>query len=213
MTSVGQRHGLIPSARLVIQNGQARCPLQPLATRLLEICSGLALSGVKVVPFRTRHHTTAVGLKWEQTVIDYLSPPLQQLILISAIVAHRELLGGSGDVVFVSKRDFFCHIPFLCIHSTPIKEYVNALSCQRKPPIPTSANIIFVQSWTDHTVPAIVKSRISDKTCSTRLSRSPLAYCSRVSASRYCCTCAILEYASAQNLSWIFTNASKLGSR
>jgi hypothetical protein len=29
----------------------------------------------------------------------------------------------------------------------------------------------------------------------------------------YCCTCAILEYASAQNRNWIFTNASNDGSR
>lgn len=65
----------------------------------------------------------------------------------------------------------------------------------------------------DHTVPAILNSRISPSTCSTRLSKCPCAYCSLVSASRNCCTCAILEYASAQNRSWIFTNASKEGSR
>jgi len=63
------------------------------------------------------------------------------------------------------------------------------------------------------TVPAILSSRISPNTPSTLASNCPCAYISLVSASRNCCTCAIRLYASAQNRNWIFTNASKLGSR
>lgn len=43
------------------------------------------------------------------------------------------------------------------------------------------------------TVPAMLKSLISCRTCSTRPSRWPWAYCSLVSASRYCWTCAMRE--------------------
>ncbi len=41
------------------------------------------------------------------------------------------------------------------------------------------------------TVPLMLSSRISCSTCSTRVSRWPWAYCSRVSASRYCWTWAM----------------------
>jgi hypothetical protein len=80
--------------------------------------------------------------------------------------------------------------------------------------------------------PAMLRSRISCRTCSTLWSKWPCAYCSRVSGSKYCCTCAIREYASAQtirksaslsiprNMGWrdshrscILTSASNDGSR
>ena len=64
-----------------------------------------------------------------------------------------------------------------------------------------------------YTVPLMLNSRISCNACSTLESSSPFAYWSLVSASRYCCTCAIRLYASAQKRSCILTRASKLGSR
>lgn len=61
------------------------------------------------------------------------------------------------------------------------------------PPAPFHA-IIFKSvksSFPLYTVPAMLSSRIWPKTSSTRASRSPLAYWSRVEASRYCCTWAM----------------------
>lgn len=46
-------------------------------------------------------------------------------------------------------------------------------------------------SFLFYTVPAMLSSRIWPSTSSTRASRSPLAYWSRVEASRYCCTWAM----------------------
>lgn len=54
--------------------------------------------------------------------------------------------------------------------------------------LPTTDHLPFRER---QTVPLMLSSRISCSTCSTLLSSWPWAYCSRVSASRYCCTWAM----------------------
>lgn len=92
---------------------------------------------------------------------------------------------------------------------TPIHRPVCFLKMPRPFPSPAMTHKIRAP----HTVPLMLSSRISCNACSTLSSSCPSAYWSLVSLSRYCCTCAMRLYASAQKRSWILTRASKLGSR
>lgn len=118
---------------------------------------------------------------------------------------HEELLVRPGTSVQAPK------------YSTPLpKTPCLAKSPRWIPPVLNTHNAyadIHIITGHAQTVPLMLKPRISCSTSSTLASKCPSAYCSLVSASRNCCTCAIRLYASAQKRSWILTSASKLGSK
>jgi len=89
-----------------------------------------------------------------------------------------------ANVILVDEEDHVTNKAF-CIErarETPIDTLNAHLHKPVTPPQPSQRPF----RMHIYTVPAILKSRISCRTCSTLLSKCPCAYCSLVSASRYC---------------------------
>ena len=107
--------------------------------------------------------------------------PYKSLVSLRCPASPYACLSQEMDISHPFDISFFCLLALALAHVSPI-HYASCIVHH------------------NHTVPAILNSRISPRTSSTRLSKLPCAYCSLVSASKNCCTCAIRLYASAQNL-------------